>query len=53
MPICIFKNQIGKNANKAGVRKTIKSIIKKSKQKNIIAFVVSLVIVIAFTVAII
>ena len=45
--------QIGKNANKAGVRKTIKSIIKKSKQKNIIAFVISLVIVVAFTVAII
>ena len=39
--------QIGANAKKAGVRETIKKILKKSKIKGIIAFVAGLAIVTA------
>jgi len=41
--------QIGKSAKKAGVRETIKKHIKKSKIKNVIAFILTLSAVIAAT----
>ena len=44
--------QIGQNAKKAGVRETIQKHIKKSKIKNILAFVFGLVLVSAFVLTI-